>query len=1145
MASLRILTGRSGSGRYEIRIMKTLLIVSCGMALAAVLPTKAAAPDQPDLTVPIRIGETKLTEIGLYRVGWQSYGKEPQSMPLSWSGESDPATGIAYQIKAGFLGREALMMHSPWRVPPGRTWVEYRLALPEETPITLSFGIAMEPSSMLPNKSDGVTFSSNLSDPSGERELLRKHWASAGWDDQTIDLSAEAGKTITLRLQVEPGPKNNSSWDFSHIGNPRITVGNKTADQSPLVEKHVKGRAWRAVSGESISGLSNSPKNGIIPSNILPHRNSLRAEGANWRFTYQGDDCRIGYLYSPSTGTLDDFTASIDDGPAFRPALGGGAGMRTRLDHGRLVSATRRGEELVVVWDYQVESTPVRIEWTYQIIGKALRVSARCETPVIESFTLGRAAAPLRKQFEIPYLAGNAEFLPALGVFVCRYLDWTKSNSSHCPQTGAGYETKTDGTRNPMFESGYIAVSPELAETLPNIPHPPSPFIQQLGPRIMLDVWGHHRGKYSGDTGILRELKENGVDHLAIIQHCWQRFGYDVKLPDHIPADSRYGSEEDLAAYGRTAKECGYVWSLHENYIDLYPDAPSYDPLARVLKADGTPSPAWLNEGTGVQSFGLKCNRALGFAKQNSPEAHKRYGTNAAYLDVHSCVPPWHQLDHEANQPSAAIARFKVERDRELFQFERDTHEGPLFGEGNNHFYWAGLCDGVEAQVRDGEDHVPFLDFDLLKIHPQMVNHGMGYYERWFRTGRETRWGINAGSIAQLDKYRAMEIAYGHAGFVGNALTADIRHIVREHHLMHPVQRLYGTAKPVEIRYQVNGNFVSGGLALLAGDTSRQRIRYDSGLTVWINWSPQPWSVEGNVLPQWGFLATGPDTKVSTSQQHGKIADYSECPDFIFADARTSAAPSNHNGRKNIEPRLREFTHLGGNRVRFTYEWIVGESPGGDFQCFVHGTHPDAPKSDHIAFQQDHRPSKPTTEWKPGDVIVDGPYEITIPTNRDWFDLTIGLYQDRRLLLKGQDDGTDRIVLARLMLDRKDGGITGIRREAPPKTTSNESDIDFTAHTNPPGTWIDFGKVATDGSLMIRREANQLTIFPYPRDKEFRTSIDIKAIVPAADLSKLKVRALAAETNADLGPVESGIENGRLVLPLGTPGAGRFVVVWQ
>jgi len=87
----------------------------------------------------------------------------------------------------------------------------------------------------------------------------------------------------------------------------------------------------------------------------------------------------------------------------------------------------------------------------------------------------------------------------------------------------------------------------------------------------------------------------------------------------------------------------------------------------------------------------------------------------------------------------AAMALAKVKYDIELFRFMRDTHGGPLFGEGANHFYRAGQCDGVEAQVRGGEDHAPLVDFDLLEIHPQMVNHGMGYYERWFRRGYDHR----------------------------------------------------------------------------------------------------------------------------------------------------------------------------------------------------------------------------------------------------------------------------------------------------------------------------------------------------------------------------------------------------------------------
>jgi hypothetical protein len=106
------------------------------------------------------------------------------------------------------------------------------------------------------------------------------------------------------------------------------------------------------------------------------------------------------------------------------------------------------------------------------------------------------------------------------------------------------------------------------------------------------------------------------------------------------------------------------------------------------------------------------------------------------------------------------------------------------------------------------------------------------------------------------------------------------------------------------------------------------------------------------------------------------------------------------------------------------------------------------------------------------------------------------------------------------------------------------SDEDFTAHTNPPGTWLDFGKVATDGSLKINREANRLMIFPYPRDKSFRASLDLKALAPAAKRTHVQVRALAAGTQGDLGPVDFKLEGGRLLLNFATPGAGRYLVTW-
>ena len=767
-------------------------VVSCMLSVFCLIVAGTTATAQ-SLTVALPAGETKLADVGMYRVFWQTDKQEPVEMPVSWSGHFESQAGISYQDRGRVSGRRALLIHPPWRLKaPGKTWVDYEFNLPDTKPVWLKFGIAIDKDGPAINQGDGVTFAGFLLVAGRQQQLMREHHTTAQWKDFEFDLSRYAGKTVNLRLQVEPGPQNDAAFDFALLGDARIEVGPEMRGSQQQLRQLTQSKAYQATKNADLTRLSNRHDLGVIPGNLLPFKNELQKLDDNgWRFSYRGDDCEIEYEWIPKTGTLDDFRVQVDGGRRFAPALGGGISVASDQDDvsvpvrgGRPIQIKRIQDQLAVTWEYQLKGGKLVVQWTYSIVGKALVISASCDQPLVSHFSLGAVGlAQFRHEYAVPYLEGKINYLPAQNLFAGRYLDWTKSHASRCPQAVATYATNTEGQRNLLNESGYISVSPNLGEVLPNIPFAPSRFRDQLAPRVVLDIWQHHRGTFRGDASNLEELKDQGVDHLAIILHDWQRYGYDVKLPDHLPANPRFGGDAGMTAFGETANRLNYLWSLHENYIDFYPDSPSFERAARVLNSDGSPARAWFNKSTQTQSFGLKSNRARDFAEKNSPDIHRRFKTTAAYLDVHTCVPPWHLLDHDASQPMAAMSQSKIKHEPELFEFMRTSHQGPLFGEGGKHFYWAGQCDGVEAEVAGGEDHRPLLDFDLLKLHSQMVNHGMGYYERWFREGYSVRWEIDRGSMRDIDKYRAQTLAYGHAGFIGGEHVNNLAWVIREHHL--------------------------------------------------------------------------------------------------------------------------------------------------------------------------------------------------------------------------------------------------------------------------------------------------------------------------------------------------------------------------
>jgi hypothetical protein len=1061
-------------------------------------------------------GETRLTDIGLCRVGYVYSDGRSGLMGLGWTGHFHGPTGISYTPFGRQDGKDCLLIHCPWRGGTGITYAEYPLQLPAVKPMRLELAIAMKADVARPDRSDGSQFRVSIRPDGGPQQMLvDEHYALAKWRPFAFDLSPHAGKRVLLRLEVGPGPKNDASWDYAFFGDPKIVVG----DGKPAA---VAVSIWPAST--DLKRLANRQDLGCCPTGPAAGGARLNWNEASrhgdFQIDWPTDRGRIGYTVatrrdgvSPATGLID-VAAVISAGGGAVGTYHLGAGSGVVLTDGKktwepddpearieLVGVRQAGELLQVETKHTVGAVVARVVTEFGVRASSLAVTVRSNDPVISEVRFGSIAAPLRRSIVVPYLGlGPVWYLPDAQLFGSIVLDWTRSAASHHDGARASYSARTDGTRSPASTTAYYTLSPRIDEVFCNIPHPPSPFMDDLAGRIMFDVWG---GKFRDDAEWFTELATYGVRDAAIIKHVWQRSGYDNALPNHYPANPGLGGDPDMIAYVETTRDLGYRTSLHENYVDFYPNSELYDANDVALEADGKPMKAWFNGGTGIQSFAVKPTAIMKYARMQSPEIHRRYGTNAAYLDVHTCVPPWFHVDHRAGEAGAATFAAVFKAHAELFAFERRTHEGPLFGEGNHQFYWAGLCDGCEAQVDGGENAPWLLDFDLLKVHPRMVNHGMGYLERWLASGYGAGWHANVPSTLDLDKYRAMELAFGHAGFVAQQVWHHLPYVLREYYLVTPIQQRYVTAKPRTILYDVGGKLLPASAALAAGPLSNHvYVEYDSGLKLWCNGSDGDWVLPTGALCGYGFRAEAEGLLATTNyfptpDGTKLVADYREADEVIYADAR-AFEPKAPVSLVDVAPGVSAFETTGPRQFKVTYRWQVKEDQAKDRHCFVHFCSQGAGNEEQISFQNDHPLSPPSGQWKAGQTITDGPHTVTIPAGLPdgEYKLLIGLFDDSgRAMLPFESDGHQRYAIGTVTL--KGAQVSFAQRKLEPLATDAWRER-MAQHTNPKRAMVDFGKVVTNGCVIVRPMHKSWYITIYPREQPFNIRLRMKRLDPNA-----------------------------------------------
>lgn len=127
-----------------------------------------------------------------------------------------------------------------------------------------------------------------------------------------------------------------------------------------------------------------------------------------------------------------------------------------------------------------------------------------------------------------------------------------------------------------------------------------------------------------------------GFEKLYLHLDGWGAKGYDNGHPDYLPACPEAGGYEGLKALAHTARSCGYLFGLHDQYRDYYFDAETFDSQFGCLNMDGsiTQHSRWAG---GHQAI-LCASQAPYYVKRNFLTLSKNgIRPDCAYLDVFTC----------------------------------------------------------------------------------------------------------------------------------------------------------------------------------------------------------------------------------------------------------------------------------------------------------------------------------------------------------------------------------------------------------------------------------------------------------------------------------------------------------------------------
>lgn len=640
--------------------------------------------------------------------------------------------------------------------------------------------------------------------------------------------------------------------------------------------------------------------------------------GVSWISHSTPPSGNVAFWYAPKDGTLSDLYAEAD-GVVFQPCHGGGitfdAGGRPFWPGEAGVTAVFLGEEAdaearTYRWRAESEGQAYHYAYRIRVKNKSCIVDITADEGAAIRFDIGKAQGlPQAKTVYFPYLTYGDTWprvVCAAGnqgpIFLLSLLDHYNTNASEFAGTprymggggvayngGALYHHKTDGARNPLFERLFVTVSDNVHEVLPSVPNPPC----DTGDIAREYVWRNIGPAFQEE--MLTRYKAYGIDKFIACHHevGWREGGESFTLRDR-PAPSI--GEERLAAYGAFVRGLGYHFGTYTNYMDYAPVNENWDEDMVALDPEGRWQRAW------PRCHVLKPLRAAEMQAYYAPRIKERYGANAQYCDVHTAFTPWGRNDYDARTPGAGMFRTQFNAYARLLMNESVVYEGPVFSEGNYHWFYAGIVDGNYATMLPygrGWMLDPLVDFDLLHMHPKMTDFGMGMPLMYF--GEKGEWRKNPSRLSPwFDRFHTAAIAFGHIGYLAEEWGFD--GTLKSYYLMQALQQRYAMVPVSRIAYY-DGAALRHTSEALASDAYQRRqvhIVYENGLAVWCNLNEDlPWLVtledREYLLPPFGFLAYREgDILAYSAACGGPRHELAQCADYLYCDSRGALARTDH-----------------------------------------------------------------------------------------------------------------------------------------------------------------------------------------------------------------------------------------------------------